>query len=109
MIPTKILIIIQQLLDNLRTTLTAFKHSDAATYEPSKARKDLNISRGLESFGKTRFATMTITAESVRRNLPALRQVSQVPNLGIKVSHSLNKYYEAYEAHYISETDWQLI
>jgi hypothetical protein len=64
-----------QMIKHLRSIITYFRKSHAATDALNKARKSLNISRGLEGIGKTRFATVCISALSLQRCLPALRQI----------------------------------
>lgn len=49
------------------------------------ARQKLNIGRGLEAIGDTRFATIYWSAESIRCCLPAFRQIVADPALGIEI------------------------
>lgn len=51
-------------------------------------RRKLNISRGLETVGDTRFGTIYWAAESVRRGLPAFRAIVADESLGISISVS---------------------
>ena len=49
------------------------------------ARQKHHIGRGLESIGETRFATIYWAAESIRRGLPALRDIVRDKNLNIEI------------------------
>ncbi|KAG5634248.1 hypothetical protein H0H81_002717, partial [Sphagnurus paluster] len=80
----------KQLIKRVRTVIKYFKHS-----KPVKAMlKDIRISQGLgpglESIGKTRFSTLTWSAESVRRCLPAIRDLVTLEKI------QLPKYNEAF-------------
>ena len=63
------------MIKHLRSIVTYFRKSHAATDALNKARKSLDIRRGLEGIGKTRFATVCISALSLQRCLPALRHI----------------------------------
>ncbi|TFY51406.1 hypothetical protein EVJ58_g10585 [Rhodofomes roseus] len=65
----------EDVIANLRRTLTFFAHSDQAVNVLLEVRIEMDIGRGLESIGTTRFGTVTISAVSMRRCLPALREV----------------------------------
>lgn len=52
--------------------LNHFKTSTHDTGQLKKARKELNISFGLHSVGKTRFATVYYSGHSIYVNIPAL-------------------------------------
>ncbi|KAG2337516.1 hypothetical protein BDR05DRAFT_842673, partial [Suillus weaverae] len=63
------------MIKNLRSIITYFRKSHAATDALNKARKSLDIGRGLEGIGKTRFATVCILAISLKCCFPALCQI----------------------------------
>ncbi|KAG1889657.1 ribonuclease H-like domain-containing protein, partial [Suillus fuscotomentosus] len=63
------------MIKHLRSIITYFRKSHAATDALNKARKSMNINRGLEGIGKTRFATVCILALSLKRCFPTLRQI----------------------------------
>ncbi|EGO03204.1 hypothetical protein SERLA73DRAFT_46236, partial [Serpula lacrymans var. lacrymans S7.3] len=60
---------------SLRSIITYFHKSNAANNSLKQARKALNIARGLEGIGKTRFATVCISALSLQHCLPAMRHI----------------------------------
>jgi hypothetical protein len=60
--------------------------SDYSRQHFNKQRTILNIGRGLEAIGDTRFSTIYWSADSVLRGLPALRAIVRDPNLGIEIS-----------------------
>lgn len=64
-----------QVITSLRAALTYFSHSNSATTKLDEARKALNIPRGLQKIGNTRFATICISAIAMKHCLPALRQI----------------------------------
>jgi hypothetical protein len=70
----------------LRGTIKHFNHSKAS----KKLLKDLALreltGRGLESIGKTRFATITWSSISLRRNLNPIRTLCTAGQIEIKVS-----------------------
>jgi hypothetical protein len=47
------------------------------------ARKSLDISRGLESVGETRFATIYWSLDSTLRGIPAFMSIVRNPKAGI--------------------------
>lgn len=51
------------------------------------ARKEYKIGRGLEKIGKTRFATIPWSSESVRRNLQPFRDLTQRLDMKIGVRY----------------------
>lgn len=63
------------MINQLRKLLTHFKMSTYATGKLNAARKLLGVSRGLQSIGRTRFATVYYAATSVLSNLPALYKI----------------------------------
>ncbi|KAI0054381.1 hypothetical protein BV25DRAFT_1806052 [Artomyces pyxidatus] len=64
-----------QMISLMRKLLKFMSQSSLAAEPFERARKAHGITRGLETIGKTRFATLTWAAESVKRCLPAFRQV----------------------------------
>lgn len=76
----------EEVIANLRRTLTYFSHSDDAVNILLEVRLEMDIGRGLQSVGTTRFATITISAVSMRRCLPALREVRTTGRIVIEVS-----------------------
>ncbi|KAF9023259.1 hypothetical protein BDZ89DRAFT_955823 [Hymenopellis radicata] len=65
----------------IRSTITFFHQSHHGISSFAVARKDLKTGRALESIGKTRFATMTYSARSIQRNIPAFRRIFTRENL----------------------------
>lgn len=78
----------EQVISDMRRTLTFFSHSDQAVNLLLEIRLEMDISRGLESIGSTRFATITISAVSISRCLPALRDGCSSGRLVIEVRKS---------------------
>lgn len=74
-----------QLLANLRKIIKYFRKSTIASTELTILRLQDGVSRGLESIGKTRFATVYWAAESVKRCLPQLRQLMDSGKVPLKV------------------------
>lgn len=74
-----------QAISPLRKVLTYFKKSTLADTELTILRAEEGIARGLESIGKTRFATVYWSALSVKQCLPELRRVVKTGRLSIKV------------------------
>ncbi|KIJ26392.1 hypothetical protein M422DRAFT_87851, partial [Sphaerobolus stellatus SS14] len=74
-------------IQDIRRILSHFKHSTISTTLLTELRKALQVSRGLESIGKTRFATIFWAALSVQCCLPAIRRliaerrITKVPHL----------------------------
>lgn len=56
----------------MRTTLTYFSKSTASKTRLTEMRYILLIGRGLETIGKTRFATICISAMALERCFPAI-------------------------------------
>ncbi|KAB5587844.1 hypothetical protein CTheo_8714 [Ceratobasidium theobromae] len=61
-----------EVIESMRVILTHFNHSTQATGKLNVNRRLLNISNGLKSIGKTRFATLKISAQSLIDCMPAL-------------------------------------
>ncbi|KAH9829607.1 ribonuclease H-like domain-containing protein, partial [Rhodofomes roseus] len=78
-----------EVISNLRRTLTFFAHSDEAVNVLFEARVELDIGRGLESIGTTRFATITISAVAMRRCLPALREICTTKRVHVEETNHL--------------------
>jgi len=58
-----------------RAVLTRLHKSHAGVYELGEKRKELQIGRGIEGIGKTRFGTVMLSALSLVRCLPAIQAV----------------------------------
>lgn len=62
-------------IKKIRRTIKYFKNSNIASAHLCRRRKDLKITRGLVSVGKTRFGTIYHSGESLRRCLKPIRQL----------------------------------
>ncbi|KAF8060837.1 ribonuclease H-like domain-containing protein [Lyophyllum atratum] len=62
-------------IKRVRGTIKYFKQSKPAKAKLKDRRVEQGLGPGLESIGKTRFATLTWSAESLRRCLPAIRDL----------------------------------
>lgn len=83
-----------QTISRLRKLLTHFNMSTYATGKLNTARKLLGVSRGLQSIGRTRFATVYYAAASVLANLPALNKIyrdNEVDTAGTPLPEVCNK------------------
>jgi hypothetical protein len=69
----------------MRGLLASLAHAGWAMEHLERARRRLNITRGLESIGETRFGTIYWSAASVHRCLPALREIVGDKTLGIEI------------------------
>lgn len=71
----------------VRGIISKIHKSHLATAEFSEAQKDVSVSRGLESIGKTRFGTLVIAAQSVERNLPTIKRLVERGkfDLGVRI------------------------
>lgn len=56
----------------MRTTITFFSQSTASKTLLTEARYILQIGRGLETIGKTRFATVCLSAMALETCFPAI-------------------------------------
>ncbi|KAI0045358.1 hypothetical protein FA95DRAFT_1495465 [Auriscalpium vulgare] len=65
----------QSVIQVVRATVALFHKSHAGHAALKVARSQLGIGRGLEAIGKTRFATLVLSAASVQRNTPAIKKV----------------------------------
>lgn len=63
------------MIKQLRSTITFFSSSTLGRTYLNEERKDMGIARGLEKIGKTRFATLAISAIALQRNLPPIRKL----------------------------------
>ncbi|KAI0755573.1 ribonuclease H-like domain-containing protein [Fomes fomentarius] len=72
------------LIANLRDIIKYFRKSTIASTELTILRLQDGVSRGLESIGKTRFATVYWAAESVKRCLPQLQQLMDSGKVPLK-------------------------
>lgn len=61
-----------------------FSHSTKATARLARKRKELGISRGIESIGKTRFRTLYFSALSVQRNFRAISDLHEAGRVELK-------------------------
>ncbi|KAG6912396.1 hypothetical protein DXG01_014928, partial [Tephrocybe rancida] len=64
----------------IRGVIAKVHQSHNGTAELNEAKTLLQLGRGLITIGKTRFGTIISSAESVQRNLPAIRRVVQHEN-----------------------------
>ncbi|THU80268.1 hypothetical protein K435DRAFT_608940, partial [Dendrothele bispora CBS 962.96] len=76
----------QEIISIVRGTIKSFSQSHVGQAELQQARKDQETGAGLESIGKTRFVTVVLSAMSLQRSLPAIRQV--VNNGNFQFEHS---------------------
>ncbi|THU97953.1 hypothetical protein K435DRAFT_661930 [Dendrothele bispora CBS 962.96] len=76
----------KDLISILRGTIRTFSQSHVGKAELEQARKDHETGAGLEAIGKTRFVTVVLSAMSVQRTLPAIKQV--VDNGKFEFDHS---------------------
>ncbi|EPQ56401.1 hypothetical protein GLOTRDRAFT_138137 [Gloeophyllum trabeum ATCC 11539] len=81
---------IKQIIGPLREILAFMSRSGYATELFDKARVRLDLGRGLEFIGETRFGTVYWSAESVRRNMEAFRAILDDKSLGITLGITLD-------------------
>jgi hypothetical protein len=55
-------------------------------------RKKMEISRGLETIGETRFGTLYWSGKSILRGLPALKAITAIEELQITIPVSDSEY-----------------
>ncbi|KAF9526167.1 ribonuclease H-like domain-containing protein [Crepidotus variabilis] len=77
-------------IETIRRTLKYFKHANLAKSKLRQLRSDQSLGAGLESIGKTRFATLVWSALSVRRSLPAIRDLCSNEEIEIPVLQLLS-------------------
>lgn len=70
----------------LKSTIRYFSHSNSGTKKLQDLRKEENITKGLVSIGKTRFATHYIAAVALERCFPLIRDLILDKQINIKVS-----------------------
>jgi hypothetical protein len=70
----------------VRTTVKTFNQSKQSKAMLKQLRLQHSIGRGLETIGKTRFATVTLAAISVQRNLNLISSLCTNGQVEIKVS-----------------------
>ncbi|OJT07823.1 hypothetical protein TRAPUB_1283 [Trametes pubescens] len=70
-------------ISNLRKLVTYFRKSTKASADLTAAQVEEGLTRGLQSVGKTRFATVYWSAESLRGCLPVMRQLYSSGKLSI--------------------------
>jgi hypothetical protein len=64
-----------EVIKQLRAVLAFFSDSTDASNHLEHMRQTLDIKRGLESIGTTRFGTLHWSSESMIRCLPAIRKI----------------------------------
>lgn len=69
----------------MRITIRYFKKSTYAAAHLREKREEMGIKRGLVSVGKTRFATVYHSGESLRANQPAIESLCRSGEIKIKV------------------------
>jgi hypothetical protein len=69
----------------VRGVLSFMSHSTFAAEHFNHQRALLNIGRGLEAIGDTRFGTLYWAALSVQRGIPAFQAIIEDENLGIEI------------------------
>jgi hypothetical protein len=77
-----------QTIQILRTTLAFMSRSTYTMELFNYERETLKIGRGLQTIGDTRFGTIYWAAESLRRCLPALRNIVGDETLDIDINVS---------------------
>lgn len=78
----------------MRITIRYFKKSTYAAAHLRDKREEMGIKQGLVSIGKTRFATVYHSGESLRVNQPAIESLCRSGEIKIKVLHLRNRYEE---------------
>jgi hypothetical protein len=76
---------VYQVVAQLRKTLTFFSKSWASTHALGTLRQEEGVSQGLESIGKTRFATVWRGSTSVEQCLPLIRTLVTRGEIHVKV------------------------
>ncbi|KAF9470250.1 hypothetical protein BDN70DRAFT_821584, partial [Pholiota conissans] len=74
-------------IKRLRGVIKYFKKSGHGKVMLQKLRLEKELGPGLESIGKTRFGTLTWSAISLRRSLPAIRELCTSEKVTIPVSY----------------------
>ncbi|KAJ3805203.1 ribonuclease H-like domain-containing protein [Lentinula aff. lateritia] len=64
------------MIDILKATIQYFSHSDSSTKKVEALRKQENITKGLVTIGKTRFATHYTAAVALERCFPVIRDLT---------------------------------
>ncbi|TFK80579.1 hypothetical protein K466DRAFT_503657, partial [Polyporus arcularius HHB13444] len=82
----------KEVIGQLRKIITYFRKSTLANTELSALRAEDGVARGLESIGKTRFATVYWSSESIRQCLPQLRRIVGSGKFAIKFEQALTCY-----------------
>ncbi|KII82917.1 hypothetical protein PLICRDRAFT_120092 [Plicaturopsis crispa FD-325 SS-3] len=78
-----------RVIRQLRATITFFRKSTHGTTHLTLERKKLEIPRGIESIGKTRFATICLSAISLERCLVPIRTLVHNSTITIKKNNHL--------------------
>ncbi|TFK63856.1 hypothetical protein BDN72DRAFT_927053 [Pluteus cervinus] len=89
-------------IDIVRKTVTKFNKSHLGQAELKLAQKKLGIHRGLESIGKTRFASVVRAALSVQRALPVIKEVVRKGDFDLEI---LKRYFHPQQ--YVSSETMQ--
>jgi hypothetical protein len=76
------------MINTLKATIRHFSHSDSATKKLEQVRKEENVTEGLISIGKTRFATHYTAAVALDRCFPFIRELLHDKSIQIKVGLS---------------------
>lgn len=69
-----------------RAVIKRFNKSHSGVFELAAKRKELEIGRGLEAIGKTRFGTVVLSAISVLRCLLAIQALTEEGKANCDVS-----------------------
>ncbi|TBU55402.1 ribonuclease H-like domain-containing protein [Dichomitus squalens] len=72
------------MISNLRKIVKYFRKSPLAAALLTDARMEEGIARGLQSVGRTRFATFYWSAESLKSSLPVMRQLVSSGKISLK-------------------------
>lgn len=75
------------MIDILKATIQYFSHSDSSTKKVEALRKQENITKGLVTIGKTRFATHYTAAVALERCFPVIRDLTVDKAINFKVRH----------------------
>ncbi|KAG1897103.1 uncharacterized protein F5891DRAFT_896508, partial [Suillus fuscotomentosus] len=80
-----------EVIRQVRGVLSFMSHSTFAAEHFEHQRALLNIGRGLEGIGDTRFGTLYWAALSVQRGIPAFQAIIEDESLGIEIRGNLNE------------------
>lgn len=74
-------------IKTIRHTITFFHHSHEGSHNLKLAREAESVARGLQSIGKTRFATIVLSSRSVHRNYDAIKllvETRKIPKFTVR-------------------------